>query len=148
MEIFEFEFYTPHGHMRINIEGMFPSGAARIKKMVKIMKQDPRNDVTKLLEDLKKILSDFIDDIKETREIHVSQMFKWCHKKNALEKYLNEMRFPTGEPIESRKDLAEMKKRVKQAKDQELNYRRDIERDDRAIKRLKENIELINQLEE
>lgn len=148
LKVFEFEFYVPNGHMKINIEGMFPSGAARIRKMVKIMKQDPRNDVNQLLEELKEILSDFIDDITETREIHVSQMFRWCHRKNLLKDCLSHWKFPNGEPIASRKDLAEMNKQIKEANNYESRYRRDIERDDRAIKKLKENIELINQLEE
>ena len=143
-----FEFYTPHGHMKIVIEEFFPAGAARIRKMVRIMKQDPRNNIPGMIKYLKKQLLLYKKDLEEHRKTSESEMFRWCHDKNALEKYIEQRRFPSGDPIKSKKDLAEMKKRLRRARDHEKGYRQSAKSLERDIKRIEKNLELLNELEE
>ena len=143
-----FDFFIPNGHMSLNLEEFFPAGASRIRKMVKIMKQDSRNNVPAILKVLKKELLLYKKDLEEHRKFCISKMFEWCGRKKTLTGYIDTKTFPSGDPIRSKKDLAEMKKRAKQAKDYEDEYRRDAKKAERTIKGIEKNLELLNELEE
>ena len=142
------KFLTKHGHIEIYTEEFFPADAARIRKLFRIMKQDSRNNVPEMIRYLKKQLLYFKKDLEEHRKTCESFMFRWCHKKNTLDKYIEERRFPTGDPIRSKKDLEKLKKDMRRARDYEAEYRRDAKRAERAIKGIEKNLELLNELEE
>ena len=143
-----FEFYIPNGHMSLNLEEFFPAGNARIRKMVRIMKQDPRNNVPGLIKDLKKKLLLYKKDLEDHKRRSTEFMFKWCSEKKKREDYIERKVSPTGSPLTSKKELAELNKSYKAAVRAEEEYRRDIRRAERTINGIEKNLELLNELEE
>ena len=143
-----FEFYIPNGHMSLNLEEFFPASSTRIRKMVKIMKQDPRNHVPGLIRDLKRRLLLYKKDLEEHRKLCTSFMFKWCREKNVRKEYIDKKVTPTGSMVTTKKELAALNKSYKAAVRAEEEYRRDIKRAERAINGIEKNLELLNELEE
>lgn len=144
----KFEFYIPNGHMSLNLEEFFPAGSTRVRKMVRIMRQDPRNNVPGLIKDLKKKLLFYKEDLEEHRKRCTKFMFNWCSEKRIREEYIEKKITPTGSRITSKKELAELNKSYRAAVRAENEYRRDIKRAERVIKGIEKNLELLNELEE
>lgn len=141
------KFLTRHGHIEIYTEEFFPAEAPRIRKLYKIMRQDPRNHVDELSKDIKRDLLEYKASLEREKKFSGVKFFEWHQKKCDLFAMIESGKHPNGTSV-GYGEMKDIKKKHREAKNYESEYRRDAERADRIIKRLEKNLELINILEE
>lgn len=141
------KFLTKHGHIEIYTEEFFPADAARIRKLYKIMRQDPRNHVDEISMDIKRDLLDYKAHLEQEKRFCGVKFFEWHQTKCDLFSMIESGKHPNGTTVR-RGEMKDIKERHRNAKKYESEYKRDATKADRTIKRLEKNLELINSLEE
>lgn len=123
----EMNFKTPHGHMRIFIDTMFPCDQVRFKKIIKLVKGDFESSDQNL-----QLLHDYfttqIDVCEFNRKEAVKRYFDKRQELADVERIIEDQKYPNGLPVRTKLEMDNLKERRKNVKAAYMDAESDIRR--------------------
>lgn len=138
MKVFEINWFT--GHMVLNVDAFFPASVDKAKKVFKLMRQYCSDEQ---IESLDEYLHQAKVKAFEDGKSYASEYRKYHQKAVDIQEIVDSGKLPIGLRV-SEWELKEYKKDLKEARKSERSYLTKAKVQERKVKNLDRNIELLH----